>query len=601
MAETPSSFSSVILFDGLCTLCNGSVRWVIEHDRSARFAFASLQSKAAERVLRETSGSTENVDLSNLPDSIVLVDAEGVHTRSDAAIRIARGLGLPWSLMVIFLIVPRPLRDWVYALIARNRYRWFGKRESCMAPAPGLRQRFLDADETEVEKDALADHESILAGPSPHSKPLSLRETNESPGPIWSFFLRCVLAHVVIFVFPFPLGAFPRGAGIPGTDWLAGLHEKLMYAVVPWVADTFMGIKITIFPAGSGDTTYNYVELLLYMIFAVVIAGAWTAIWRGRPLSPRTFDLVTVYVRYYLASIMLVYGLDKVMLLQFPAPGPSRLMVSYGESSPFGLLWTAMGASPMYQFFGGVIEMVGAILLLWRRTSLLGALITVGVLANVVMLNLSYDVPVKIFSAHLLLLALFVASPHLGRVLGVVLFNLPTAAARLRPFPVRSTWAQRVALGVKVLFILWITFGQAWMLHRLLTPSRALAASNPLHGFYRVESFSLDGVRGSNLDDAVRWVQMGIDGRGSAAVRFADGRVDSMWTVPDVEKSELTIRGAGPQAIVLSFAQPSPDVLILEGTWTEDRDLAVRLILIEEPPALRSRGFNWINESPYYR
>ena len=134
----------VILFDGVCNLCNSAVQWVIEHDKDRRFYFASLQSDAARRELEKVLGLDE---IDALPDSIVLLDSDGVHTRSAAALRIARGLGRPFVLLRLGVVLPRPLRDAIYDLIARNRYRWFGRRDTCMTPTPDIAARFLDADE----------------------------------------------------------------------------------------------------------------------------------------------------------------------------------------------------------------------------------------------------------------------------------------------------------------------------------------------------------------------------------------------------------------------------------------------------------------------
>jgi predicted DCC family thiol-disulfide oxidoreductase YuxK len=128
----------VILFDGVCNLCNGAVTWVIERDKRAHFHFASLQSGAASSALAAVNAPAI------MPDSIVLLDADGVHVRSEAALRIAAELGFPWSLLSIARIVPRVIRDAVYDYIARNRYRWFGRRDVCMLPAPGVADRFLD-------------------------------------------------------------------------------------------------------------------------------------------------------------------------------------------------------------------------------------------------------------------------------------------------------------------------------------------------------------------------------------------------------------------------------------------------------------------------
>jgi predicted DCC family thiol-disulfide oxidoreductase YuxK len=131
----------LILFDGVCNLCNTAVQWVIERDRRGIFRFGVLQSEAGRAALGAAKTPTD------LPDSIVLIDGPGVHIRSDAALRIARGLGFPWSLAVVARVVPRPLRDAVYSWVARNRYRWFGRRESCMVPTPELAARFVDARE----------------------------------------------------------------------------------------------------------------------------------------------------------------------------------------------------------------------------------------------------------------------------------------------------------------------------------------------------------------------------------------------------------------------------------------------------------------------
>ena len=134
----------VILFDGVCNLCNSAVQWVIERDKDRRFDFASLQSDAARRELEKILGGDE---IDALPDSIVLIDSDGVHTRSAAALRIARGLPPPFTLFRLGRVLPRPIRDAIYDLIARNRYRWFGRRESCMTPAPDVAACFLDAAE----------------------------------------------------------------------------------------------------------------------------------------------------------------------------------------------------------------------------------------------------------------------------------------------------------------------------------------------------------------------------------------------------------------------------------------------------------------------
>ena len=129
------SSRAIVLFDGVCNLCNSSVHFIIARDPAARFRFAALDSAAGQRLLAESglSGSL----------SVVLIENGRAYTRSAAALRIARRLRFPWPLLYALIVVPRPLRDAVYDWIARNRYRWFGKREVCMTPTPELRSRFL--------------------------------------------------------------------------------------------------------------------------------------------------------------------------------------------------------------------------------------------------------------------------------------------------------------------------------------------------------------------------------------------------------------------------------------------------------------------------
>ena len=129
---------SVILFDGLCNLCSGFVTFVIARDPAARFQFGALQSAPARRVLELHDAPDP------LPDALVLIDDGRLFTRSTAVLRIARRLTFPWPLASALLAVPRPWRDWIYAFVARHRYRWFGQRDHCMVPTPAIRSRFID-------------------------------------------------------------------------------------------------------------------------------------------------------------------------------------------------------------------------------------------------------------------------------------------------------------------------------------------------------------------------------------------------------------------------------------------------------------------------
>jgi predicted DCC family thiol-disulfide oxidoreductase YuxK len=127
----------LLLFDGVCNLCNGFVQWVIVRDHKGVFKFAALQSEAGQEALRKLGRETEHFD------SVVLVTDNMVLTKSDAAIAVAQGLGGFWSLVGVFKVFPRFLRNAVYDWVARNRYRWFGRTEMCMLPRPEWKNRFI--------------------------------------------------------------------------------------------------------------------------------------------------------------------------------------------------------------------------------------------------------------------------------------------------------------------------------------------------------------------------------------------------------------------------------------------------------------------------
>lgn len=131
----------VVLFDGVCNLCNSSVNFIIDRDKKKRFSFASLQSEAADELLKNHDS------IKSEAASVILNEGGNLYTGSSAALRIGSMLGGTYSFLKAFLMIPRPIRDAGYKYIARNRYRWFGKSDTCRIPEPGLERRFLESRE----------------------------------------------------------------------------------------------------------------------------------------------------------------------------------------------------------------------------------------------------------------------------------------------------------------------------------------------------------------------------------------------------------------------------------------------------------------------
>lgn len=128
---------SIVLVDGVCHFCQGITKWIIKRDPEGKYHFASLQSDVAKELLEKGGLSTDSMD------TFVLIEDGEYYTRSTAALKLAKGLKFPYPLLYAFIIVPKFIRNAVYNLVARNRYRWFGKDEACMLPTPEIKNRFL--------------------------------------------------------------------------------------------------------------------------------------------------------------------------------------------------------------------------------------------------------------------------------------------------------------------------------------------------------------------------------------------------------------------------------------------------------------------------
>ncbi|MEM7084986.1 MAG: thiol-disulfide oxidoreductase DCC family protein [Bacteroidota bacterium] len=127
----------ILLFDGVCNLCNSSVTFVIQRDKKDLFRFAALQDPAGQELIKKYEIDTSKTD------SIILVSNDRAYTKSTAALKVARHLGGAYPLLYGFMIVPNFIRNWVYDYVAKNRYKWYGKKESCMIPTPELKSKFL--------------------------------------------------------------------------------------------------------------------------------------------------------------------------------------------------------------------------------------------------------------------------------------------------------------------------------------------------------------------------------------------------------------------------------------------------------------------------
>jgi len=398
--------------------------------------------------------------------------------------------------------------------------------------------------------------------------------------------------YIVLYILPFPL------------DTVLGLFEwpnwytDAWYWFVPWVADNILGLSepITFFPAGSGDTTYNYVEVLVKVVLALGGSVAWGAFDRRTDYDVPLYWL-RAYARFYLGTTMLSYGYAKVFPSQFPTPSLERLMTPMGNASPMGMVWRFMGISPAYSALGGWLEFIAGALVFFRRTTALGAAIAVPVLVNVVALNFCYDVPVKLFSSHLLLFALFLLIPSIDPLYRLF-WHHDTVRIPQEPSPLTSYKARWAAGIAKVAWL-----GIAAASEIVLEVRYAIDEEpHPWAGVYNVTSFSIDGKEQPPLvTNDSQWRRVIINDYGIVTIQFMDDTMLKSPTQLDGSEKILNLmRELDPDA-ELSIISESPGQLSIDGESTSGT-LSIRAKRLDDLQfPLLTRGFRWINEVPYNR
>jgi hypothetical protein len=456
----------------------------------------------------------------------------------------------------------------------------------------------------------------------------------DSAGTPWSPLARIAFRFVFLyFAFAFFSAILQL---VPLLGMVGYWHDQAVQPFYAWIGKVVFGLEITVFPNGSGDTTYNWVQSASHVVFALTGAAIWSVIdWR-RVSYPWLKDGLWIAMRFVLASAMFGYGINKVFGLQFPEPGMQRLLQDYGDSSPMGLLWTFMGASQPYTMFAGWMETIGGLLLCFRRTQLVGALWTAGVMANVFVLNMCYDIPVKLYSLHLLLLALVIAAPDMPRLLRMFLLNKPVSRADLHG-PWTKPWLRRTAFGVKFAWVGFTVPFMFWQMSEMRYTYGALAPRGALDGTWEVVEFRRDGVElPPVVTDATRWRfftiidrpdwkqaivthMKGVNGRWQLEIKGdtepaaattasddAGSTSESASTKGALELREMTVAAGddatkAPLAGTLAYTRESEKSLRVTGEIAGARIEAICERRDPQDFLLMNRGFHWINEFPFNR
>ena len=374
--------------------------------------------------------------------------------------------------------------------------------------------------------------------------------------------------------------------------FFTSIIDPLWRKVVPWFGQHILHLpnEITIFTNGSGDTTFNYVSLVVYLIVSLITTIIWSIIDHKRGNYNTLLQWLEILVRYYVIIQMINYGMAKVFYLQFRPPHFAKLVQTFGDSSPMGLLWTFMGFSKGYTIFAGAGELLGGLLLLFPRMKTLGAIVVLGVMVNVMAMNFFYDVPVKILSSHLVLIALVLVLLDGKRLLNLFFLNKATSPRIFVPL----FKDERLVLAKDIIKWALITLALAFSAYQMIGFQKRLSQQPPLYGLYEVESFESKASEKPAGYSTIRWKWLAVEWKDRATIISENGTQVRYDFIPDTTSQNLTLNSDTLDYHFLDNGQ-----LLIEGIQDGDTiKVQLKTKLKNEFPLI-NRGFNWINEYPF--
>jgi hypothetical protein len=417
----------------------------------------------------------------------------------------------------------------------------------------------------------------------------------------WSSVQKIAFRFCFIFfilnTFPFPISEL-RVVG----DFIKTPYEDIWTKVINIVGKLFLGLSdITVRPNGSGDTTWNWVQVFSTLVFSVIGCVIWSILDKKRPNYQALSFWNTLYLRYYLAIAMLTYGIFKIVPAQFGEITGYNLSQQVGDMSPMRLLWIFMAYSTKYQFFAGFMECLAGVLLLFRRTTLLGALLSIGVVVNVFAMNMCFDVPVKLFSFSLVLIGIYLIAPDISRLFNFFILQNPTEAPpQYQPAFLKKKGYKIGRLVLKTLVILGFVVPLVMQILEIQEETKAAPLSD-FYGRYVVAKHLKNNVE-VTLIDTLRWEKLFIDRQDSSNVMYATNEMGLRTKILfEKDDSTKTIMGSDSTKYQFTYQHPDSIHLNLRGIIGTD---SVHIELLKRKKKeflLVKRGFHWINEYPFNR
>jgi hypothetical protein len=403
-------------------------------------------------------------------------------------------------------------------------------------------------------------------------------------------FQRIIFRAAAIFVAAFALTVPTDSWWLPHPGrWLAPIFEPL----ARWSGEAIFGITHPFEYHFISDATGLYLHAFNLFCISFMAAGVYSLTKKHQPISgPFQYGCYT-FIRYYLALQLLVYGCNKVFKAQFYLPEPNTLYTPFGQLHADINYWSVMGLSRPYSIFLGMAEAVAAMLLLFRRTYIAGAFLSVGILLNVWVLNMAFDISVKLLSLFLLLLSLLLIASHLKRIFNYLAFQQTTPLQLWRP-----AWfgSKRLAYRFLKTTTIGLLFCEGLVPYLRSGNLNDDAQTRPfLHGAWQVDSFRLnDEERAPLLTDDLRWKKVFVHRQHYFIVQGMNDSMYSCELVYDTLNQKLYITPEGDSlTIPLQYRLLNDSTLLLDGPlYGGDAQLRLHALPWHRLPALQ-KEFSW--------
>ncbi|UGT56795.1 DoxX family protein [Nocardia asteroides] len=410
--------------------------------------------------------------------------------------------------------------------------------------------------------------------------------------------LFCLWMAQITFVF---LGVLARQLPEDAIAW----QMMSLAPVSRWIGEHVFGVEAELTMNGSGDQAAIWIQCGLVLLVALLVTVVWSVLDRRRSAYPRLLSWFMTALRLCVGGQMLFYGFAKLIPTQMPEPALTTLLTRVGDLSPMSMLWTQVGSSPVYEMSLGLAEVLAGLLLFWPRTATLGALLGVVSMAQVFLLNLTFDVPVKMLSGHLLLMSLVLLAPQARRLANVLVLERDSGPATQPPL-FGSARANRWASLAQVALGLWIVAGCVYLGMDSWREYGGGAPKPELYGIWEVAEYTVDGDQVPALrTDETRWQRLIIDTGGAAYQRMDDTLVPATATAdPAAPTLTLTLPAAQPDSAPTPYAtltveRPAEDRLVLRGD-VGGRATTVTLTRTDlDSFPLRGTEFRWVQNNPY--